>query len=127
MTAADALGMIAGQGAEQVAITALRVLAWPALALAVALPLLAARRYFRRRKGTLPLAALPPADPCPCCTGEPYRNNDCTCREDCGVPWCQAADPECPWCDTRECIDRDLCNCAGPCGSWLCVVKEESR
>jgi hypothetical protein len=35
--------------------------------------------------------------------------------------------PRCPWCDTHECIDRTLCNCAGPCGSWLCVVKEESR
>jgi hypothetical protein len=31
---------------------------------------------------------------CPCCTGRPMESDDCTCREDCGVTWCQAADPE---------------------------------
>lgn len=30
----------------------------------------------------------------------------------------------CLWCDTRECLNRALCNCTVPCGSWLCVVKE---
>jgi len=34
---------------------------------------------------------------------------------------------QCPWCDTRDCLDDRMCNCDGPCGSWLCVVKEESR
>lgn len=73
---------------------------------------------------------------CPCCTGRPMEFDDCTCREDCGEAWCQAADigddtepwpeprPECPWCDTRECIDKTLCNCLKKCGSWLCVIKE---
>jgi hypothetical protein len=35
--------------------------------------------------------------------------------------------PMCPWCETRRCTDSSLCNCAVPCGSWLCVVKEASR
>lgn len=35
--------------------------------------------------------------------------------------------PACPWCGTRECLDSTLCNCADPCGSWLCTVKEASR
>lgn len=65
---------------------------------------------------------------CPCCTNAPFAIPDCLCAEDCGVEWCQARDPEprpqCPWCDTRECLDRTLCNCGGPCGSWLCVDKE---
>jgi hypothetical protein len=34
---------------------------------------------------------------------------------------------ECPWCDTRTCLDSSLCNCEVPCGSWLCVVKEASH
>jgi hypothetical protein len=59
-------------------------LAWALLAIAVffgaGFVLLFMGRGRRRRRG------------CPCCTGEPYRNNDCTCREDCGVYWCQAAD-----------------------------------
>jgi hypothetical protein len=35
--------------------------------------------------------------------------------------------PSCPWCDTHECIDRTMCNCAAACGSWLCEAKEEKR
>lgn len=48
----------------------------------------------RRRKTVTHLAprALPAVPPCPCCTSAPYRVNDCTCREPCGEPWCQAAD-----------------------------------
>jgi hypothetical protein len=34
---------------------------------------------------------------------------------------------ECPWCDTRDCLDSTLCNCGEACGSWLCVVKEASN
>ena len=38
------------------------------------------------------------------------------------------AEPEpCPWCHTRECLDRTLCDCAERCGSWLCEAKEASR
>lgn len=33
---------------------------------------------------------------CPCCTAQPYAVDDCTCREDCGVRWCQAIDLEIP-------------------------------
>jgi len=48
------------------------------------------------------------------------------CECDC-VTFPSEPRPQCPWCDTRECLDSTLCNCAGPCGNWLCVDKETAR
>jgi hypothetical protein len=99
------------------------ILWWACLALAVLVTLACA--VIGRLPRKVPLAVV--RVPCPCCTGRPMESDDCNCGEDCGAAWCQAADPECPWCHTRECLDSTLCNCAAPCGSWLCVVKEASR
>jgi hypothetical protein len=121
VTAAD-IEFIAKTGSLEVASAGWQVLAWVIVGFfAVAYVALIVLTTVRRPRPQRPA-------PCPCCTGEPYKVDDCTCREDCGVRWCQAADPEvCPWCDTHECIDRTKCNCAAACGSWLCEAKEASR
>lgn len=31
---------------------------------------------------------------------------------------------QCPWCDTRACLDPGQCNCKTRCGSWLCKRPE---
>ena len=94
MTAAAVIGRLLAAGAEQVAVTGLQALAW------VAGPLLAAwllwlplRWRLRRRRDRAPLRPLPPAAPCPSCTGRPMEFPDCTCSEPCGELWCQAEDP----------------------------------
>lgn len=75
---------------------------WALLPLTVALLMLGASLYLRRR--TLVIRVRLPV------------------QED-TQPW-PAPRPLCLWCDTHECLDSTLCNCKVPCGSWLCTVKE---
>ena len=114
----DQLGLIVQFVIWTCASTALLCIAW----LAAAACCVIVRRWRQVRTPTQPSRII-----CPCCTG--LDSDDCTCREDCGVTQCQAADvgDGCPWCETRECIDSSQCNCAVPCGSWLCIVKEDER
>lgn len=104
MSVGAALEVIASGGAAEVGAAVLRILGWAAVAAGIALPLLALRWHLHRRNRITGLVILPPAD-------EAVQSGP---RE------------VCPWCDTRECIDKTLCNCARPCGSWLCTVKEAS-
>jgi hypothetical protein len=60
-----------------------------------------------------------PALGCPCCPGA--RSNDCTCRNPCGDPMCQALDPpDCTWC-TRDMGCAWPCTCAVACGDPGCL------
>lgn len=71
---------------------------WALLPLTVALLMLGASLYLRRRTRIGPFPkerrALSAAPPCPSCTGRPMESPDCTCPEPCGEAWCQAADPD---------------------------------
>jgi len=125
VTAAN-IAFIAKTGSLQLGSTALQVTEYVVAGIVVAVVAGVLFWQFTAwgRRWVARFTAAHEADPCPCCTlgGRDY---DCTCREDCGVRWCQAADPEaCPWCDTHACIDRTMCNCAAACGSWLCEAKE---
>lgn len=131
MTAQEFAAQVFAIGTGEIGTAVLHVLPWIALGTAAAVylwGLVRPARWVRERRHEPP--ALAAAPQCPCCTGEPYKVSDCTCRDDCGVEWCQAAEPPCcPWCDTHACIDRTMCNCEAACGSWLCEAgdKEASR
>ena len=61
-----------------------------------------ARRRLRVRTPAQPSRVI-----CPCCTTRPMESDDCTCRDDCGVTWCQAADPDGPmFIEGHHVIDR---------------------
>jgi len=82
VTAAAVIGQVLAIGAGQLAEAAWQVTPPLGCIAAVGILLwLGVRRELRRRRVT----------PCPCCTG--LDSDDCTCRDDCGVTQCQAADP----------------------------------
>lgn len=91
MTAAAFAGVVLAGGTRAI-IGA--VLSPPVILLYVvfAVVVLYVSRRLRQHERTMPLLAVP----CPSCTGRPMEFPDCTCREDCGESWCQAADPEEP-------------------------------
>lgn len=89
-----ALAAVALTGAGQVADAALQVILWLLAAAVPVAVVIAAVRSWKRAAAFLRSEHLPPAVPCPCCrsAGGPLESDDCTCREDCGIPRCQAAD-----------------------------------
>lgn len=91
MTAAAFAGIVLAGGTRAILAA---VLSPPVILLfaAFAAVVLFVSRRLRQYGRTMPLLALPPAEPCPCCTG--LDSDDCTCREDCGVTQCQAAGPD---------------------------------
>lgn len=99
----SALEVIASGGLAQVAVASLRVLEWIAIAVGTALTVRRALRSLLRRRR----AVRTPTEPNP--VAEFWER------------------PGCPWCDTRDCLDRTLCSCSQACGSWLREAKEEAR
>ena len=83
MNAGDFAAQVLAGGLGEIGTSFPWALLWAAVAIAVFFGagfvlLFMGRGRWRRRS-------------CPCCAGRPYEIDDCTCREDCGAYWCQAA------------------------------------
>lgn len=94
MTAAAFAGIVLAGGTRQIAASApmatLAAVGWLLAAGLVIILSAVAVRFLRRWH--LPREPFPKEQLCPCCSG--LDSDDCTCREDCGVTQCQAADPD---------------------------------